>query len=108
MSAQVVYWRTLGDNIARRELMGASPVLIIDPDDTALIERIVKAAGYAVSDALQDRLPVAIRKIIAEETAPRCDAHLNLEGADFQCVEPAEHGGAHRHPEAQAVWGGPA
>lgn len=87
------------------------PLVVLDPEDRKQITRLVRACpedwSFSTDDVTEsdvtNHFQAALRSLVAP---PRtCSASVNLSGEHFACIEPPEHGGPHRNPDAEAVWG---
>ena len=79
------------------DVADARPLVVLDPESDDDGGRVFNAFKRLEPSEVR----AALRSLVAK---PKCSAHVNIAGADYRCVEAAEHGGPHRSPDAEAVW----
>ena len=84
---------------------GASPLIVIDPEDREqgdeLRDLIHKHGGVMLLGSV---LQAALREF-ANPTEPRCPAALIVKGEHFPCDSAGGHGMPHGNSAAEAIWG---
>lgn len=86
------------------------PVVVIDPEDREAVLTLMntfwqqRGPGASASMFGADEMQGALREFATPKPLT-CSAALNIRGEHFGCVEPEDHEGVHRNPEAEAVWG---
>lgn len=83
------------------------PLVVIDPEDRAQIERLAELMWSHRANLLTDLGEVvadAIREY-AEPQHPKCKAALIFKGEHYPCDQFDGHGMTHGNTEAGAIWG---
>lgn len=84
------------------------PLVAIDPEDRAQVERLESLYLADGHDACEDTvgcMQEALREF-ANPKPPNCGAALNIKGEHYGCEQPGGHGMAHSNTAAGAIWGG--